>query len=111
MEVQVGPSDQWNYTQEMAMYEDILDAVYVEWTTGSPYVPKILSMHIKRKWIEWAWNIGDPTVWEYAEKDSFPGTVTYHDSIHSPKDFPLPDFTTKKHRICQSEKRSLSVNL
>jgi hypothetical protein len=98
MEVARGPSDKWEYTEASAEREKILDSVFVEWESKEAYIPAVLSMHIKRKWIEWAWQIGDPTVWEYAEKSSFPQTVTYHDSIHSPKDFPIPDMTSKRHK-------------
>lgn len=106
MEQARGASDQWEYTPQMAMYEDVLDAVIVEMPT-SKHTPKVLDMHIQRKWIEWAWEMGDPTVWEYASKDSFPSAVTYHDSIHSPKDFPIPDMKVKKHKVTPRPKKMI----
>lgn len=91
----MGPSDKWEYTALQEHWEKMLDAVYV--IEESPSTPAAIPIHISRKWIEWAWKIGDPTVWKYAEKRSFPEVVTYHDSIHSANDFPIPDTDSKVH--------------
>ena len=75
-----GPSPGW--TQElfdrMAPKEALLDALF-EFNVGKYRQPGALVSHIQRQWVERAWREGDPTVWEFAERESFPSTPVDYD--------------------------------
>ena len=92
MESAVGPSDKWPYNEEIAKRENLIAA---SWNVNTDIMPphRITILHIIRKWMEWAYSNGDPTLWEFANKDSFPGTVHYHNSDHKHEDFQqwIPD--------------------
>ena len=89
MEYGRGASDKWVYQPGDAVMEKLLDRFFV----GEPFQLKRhspnLQVHTMRKWIEWAYRNGDPTVSQVAEAASFPPPyLQYQTSIHSTKDFP-----------------------
>ena len=91
MECSMGPSDKWPYTEQIAIRENLITSMWdVDRDLQLPH--KVATYHIIRKWIEWAYANGDPTVWEYAEEfgedRQLPTkTVHYHNSDHKHEDF------------------------
>lgn len=83
IELRFGRSDQWEKEKVWAgmdQKEELLDAVLEMDTTKHPQ-PGMLVTNIQRKWIERAWREGDPTVWEFAEEESFPSKLVNYDEV------------------------------
>ena len=98
MELNVGPSDKWAYTSEHQRLEYMLDQVFTE-RPEMVNQPACHVIHVQRGWIDFAWRMGDPTVFEFANPHQFqPPPVHYEDSDHKPEDFPifLPDWMTER---------------
>jgi len=89
MEMGRGPSDQWEYTEQMAMKERLLMAAYPEEHFAASKFPQpiMIKMHVWQQWIEWAWEHGDETVHKYIQRPLCPPPVTYHDSDHKAENF------------------------
>ncbi|KKK72500.1 hypothetical protein LCGC14_2903240 [marine sediment metagenome] len=88
MEVRGGPSEKWVYTEADGMLEILLDAFFTKDVHGTPQLA-MCQARAYRLWIEEAFSRKDPTVWKYAEKNSFvqPST-TYEDKKLDVAKFP-----------------------
>ena len=77
-----GPSDLWEYTDNDERLEALLNATFTApIDLGLPPASNVI--RTLRLWIEHAWLRKDPTVWDFAEKSSFPPPpVEYQDSKH-----------------------------
>ncbi len=98
MELAAGPSDKWVHSQEHERLEYMLDQVFVQPPDRTPQ-PAHHVIHVQRMWIERAWQIGDETVFKFADQYQFqPPTVRYEESDHKAEDFPifLPKWMTEK---------------
>jgi len=74
----VGDSSKWEITPEQEFIEDMVDN-YVVHESYSLTQPEHLLWNIKRRWIEFAWEHGDPTYARYTGgKPLYPAYVTYH---------------------------------
>jgi len=74
----VGDSSKWEVTKEQEFIEDLVDE-YVINENLTLRQPEHLVWNIKRRWIEFAWQNGDPTYARYtAGKPLYPPYVTYH---------------------------------
>lgn len=73
MEAYFGPSTEWKNLDfgSNDMKQEMLDALFEYKKVDYPQ-PGALVTHIQKQWIERAWREGDETVWEFAEKESFP---------------------------------------
>jgi len=88
MEHKYGDSDKWTYA--WTGLEAVLDEFFVGNVTLEDQ-PKQVRDAIIHRWIERAWEMGDPSVWKFAKKEHFPGSpVFYERTIHRAKDFELP---------------------
>ncbi len=79
-ELALGPSDKYEWVDGTADLEAaIFNAVDIS-SIGDPLLqPDFLKGHIIRKWIEFAWDRGDPTALMFNDNDPlFPPSVTYH---------------------------------
>lgn len=84
-----GASDQWKRNEREDIAEKLLNSLYVP-GPNDIINPAPSVVRVQRLWIEYAWQRNDPTVWEFAEKESFPaGPVAYERSEHKSEDFPL----------------------
>ena len=74
----IGPSDQWVVTEEQEAFEELVEARFV---MDVPVLtqPRHVKYHVKQRWIEEAWKIGDETVHEFIDKPLYPPYVTYHE--------------------------------
>ena len=82
MERALGPTKQYKKPPDQDHWEKMIESHVV--MTCSPTVgqPEFLKRHLRRRWIEFAWRNGDPTVYEYTGgKDVFAPLDTYHDEI------------------------------
>lgn len=93
MEMGKGPSDKWVYTPQMAMTEKMLLSMYKleHYAAPASQQPVAVKMDVIQRWIEWAWEHGDPTVHEFINRPLCPPPVTYHDSDHKVEMFEEPD--------------------
>lgn len=79
----VGPSDQWAITDEQNVVEDLIER-YMVVDEMNLRQPDHLIWSIKRRWIEFAWENGDPTYALYTGgKPIYPPYVTYHPPIET----------------------------
>ena len=79
MELTCGPSDTWEITANQLRVEKMINQVMVRDPYQGPMPPHVVT-HTLRKWIEFAYSIGDPTVFEYTGgKPLYRPPVTYHD--------------------------------
>jgi hypothetical protein len=81
MEHLVGPSDQWEISEEQKVVESLIEA----WTVSEKDVseqPEPVIWNVKRRWIEWAFAHGDETYKQVTGgKSIVPGYVTYHQGV------------------------------
>jgi hypothetical protein len=78
MELQVGPSDQWELNDEYLQIEQLAWNM-LAFTPQLAMQPKHHVDHIYTKWIEFAEAAGDPTVLMYTDgRHIHPEFVTYH---------------------------------
>ena len=87
MELALGPSDSWEYTEGNAAFEALLDSTYDDPPNELPH-PAVLKTHVMKKWIQEAWKNNDPTVAKFISQPIVAPLITYNKSIHSEKDFP-----------------------
>lgn len=74
----LGDSSKWQITPEQEFLEDLIDSYFVS-ESFLLHQPEHIIWHIKRKWIEWAWQYGDNTYLRYTGgKPLYPAYVTYH---------------------------------
>lgn len=79
MELAIGPSDKWTYTEKDEKFEALLDSVWND-PPQQPEQPANLKLHIQKRWVRWAYAHGDSTWKDFVS----PGTklglepVTYH---------------------------------
>lgn len=82
MENRVGPSDKWAYPKVQDAVEDALDELFVI-DHAVTKQPELLKLHIIRRWIEYAWSVGDETVRKFSENQDLSygviPTVTYQE--------------------------------
>jgi len=79
MEHRFGPSNAWKSAPQADKVEDELNALF-DWNETYYPQPENLKVNILRSWVEYAWANGDQSVWEYADKASFPpSVVTYNE--------------------------------
>ena len=73
-----GDSTKWKITPEQEFIEDLIADYVVSENFKIPQ-PDHLKWNVKRRWIEWAWQNGDPTYALYTDgKPLYPSYVTYH---------------------------------
>jgi len=90
MEYGAGSSDKWIYGPEHRILEDLLDKFFIGEPMELSKNPANLQVHVMKRWVEWAYRNDDQTVWQFAERASFPKKyVRYDDSLHTPRDFPV----------------------
>ena len=88
MEFHHGPSDKWQYKWQGI--EAQLDNLIVGQVSLEDHGEEAKRLIVQR-WIEKAWEESDPSVWDFASKESFPdGPVNYARSIHRAQDFVWP---------------------
>jgi len=84
MELTCGPSDKWELTANQLRVEKMINLVMVRDPYQGPMPPHVVK-HTLRKWIEFAYSIGDKTVFEYTGgKPLYRPVVTYHDKAAEP---------------------------
>jgi hypothetical protein len=85
-EMKVGPSDEWEITDEQRHIEALID----RWVVQDPMVqeqPDYLVNRIHRRWIEFAFAAGDETYAHFTDgKPVHPDYVTYHHLAEESKD-------------------------
>lgn len=91
MELMLGPSDKWQYTEQMQRFEQLLDTTFVDPSKQFP-TPPVEKTKIMREWIEFAWEIYDPTFSLYSDLPPKRRLLNYVGTIHSEKDFPIPNY-------------------
>ena len=81
MEAGCGPSDKWEVTEDQLRLEMLIkDHFAIDSTLISQSEDAI--EHVKQTWIDFAWDRGDPTVYEYLDGEPLhPPYVTYHHLI------------------------------
>jgi hypothetical protein len=74
-----GPSDQWKVDEDQQKLESLVN-YYVLADDLNREQFEHLQRHVKKRWIEFAWDRGDPTVLEFANRNEigFKPYVTYH---------------------------------
>lgn len=73
----VGDSDEWEITDEQRMIEGLLDRWLVVDDIEHKQAEKLIH-HVHRKWIEWAYAMGDPTYSQFTGgKPLYPPYKTY----------------------------------
>jgi hypothetical protein len=78
-EMELGPSDKWIQTKEQMALEKIISKHVHVVSLGQPNVNK---PHVVKEWIEQAYSLGDPTVWQFNDnKPFFKDYVTYHKEV------------------------------
>lgn len=81
-----GPSDKWIITEQQNRIEDLV-ARWVSIDDRDIEQPKNLIWNIQRRWIEWAWQYGDPTYAKYTGgAPLYPPYVTYHPAVRMEDD-------------------------
>jgi len=81
MEHAVGPSDEWEITEAQETIEKLVKEWVVQSERDVPQ-PDPLVWHVKRKWIEFAWQNGDTTYSKFTKgKSLFPAYKTYHNDL------------------------------
>jgi len=98
MENTFGPSDQWKISDQQFQYEKVIGTTYKPVRDLSSQ-PRQIQVNIMQIWVEFAYQHGDPT-WKLFKEDNFnPPPIKYHDSIHSPRDFPIqaPDLQWEQY--------------
>jgi len=84
-EINQGPSDKWDEKfagNKQAQAWEGLIAEHVVVTNGGYKQSDLVKKHIMSKWIDFAWDRGDPTVIGLNDgKPLFPPPVTYHQTI------------------------------
>ena len=74
----VGDSSKWTITPEQNFIEDMIDNYYIN-ENFHLRQPEHIVWNVMRRWIEWAWQNGDPTYAEYTGgKPLHPAYITYH---------------------------------
>ena len=77
-EHEIGDSSKWTVTPEQEFIEDLVESYVVDESLVT-IQPEHLVWNIKRRWIEWAYQNGDPTYARYTGgKPLYPAYVTYH---------------------------------
>jgi len=80
MEMTAGPSDQYELTEEQMQVEALVyECINTDIVNRSQ--PPHAVDYVHARWIEYAYQWGDPTVFEFLEdgRAPFPDLVTYHD--------------------------------
>jgi len=85
MEKMAGPSDKWQYPLTAQIKEQLVRAAYVP-RISHPH-PRMLEVHIEKKWIEWAAAHGDLSYLKEVESPIISPQVFYHESEHKVEDF------------------------
>jgi len=81
MEHFVGPSDKWEVTAEQNAIEDLIDTFVIKPSIELKQPPHI-EWNVKQRWIEFAWQYGDPTYAKYTNGEPlYPKYVTYHPKL------------------------------
>lgn len=98
-ELELGPSDEWVITPEQRQIEASLRAEIaadiLDWDLKPYRQPELLQNFIKKKWIQWAYQNGDPTYLEFTGgKPLHPPAVTYHNSPEAVRKV-MPDSLNK----------------
>ena len=77
MEHGVGPSNEWDVTEEQIRIEKMVVDRFV---TDAQIIQQSEHAvdHVHQTWIEKAYQWGDPTVFEYLDEPLYPDYVTYH---------------------------------
>jgi len=85
----MGGSDRWGeYSDKWNAYEEILNHIFIYPDMKSKPVPWWIEKNIERRWIEWAYEYGDPTYIKYTGVPLTRPLEYYHkDSVHSHTDF------------------------
>jgi len=78
MEHALGRSDKWQVTEEQIELEKLVNNTFVR-QPSSRLQPDIIIQNVHQKWIEFAWDRGDPTVLEFTDGYLlYPPYMTYH---------------------------------
>ncbi len=86
MEVRKGPSENWVYTPEDEMLEQLLDD-FIRMDKIVVDQSPIIQAFVYRNWVKEAFSRGDPTVKEFAQMTSFiRGSTTYDDGEQLKRD-------------------------
>jgi len=81
MEHAVGPSDKWEISETQQIIEELINKWVVRDLRDADQ-PEPLVWHVKRKWIEFAYEHGDETYLHVTGgKPIFPAYVTYHNNL------------------------------
>jgi len=96
----VGPSDRWVITPEQNALEDLLESFMVLDNDNLTQQDHLL-WDVQQRWIEWAWQHGDPTYSKYTnEKPIYPPYITYHPDMYG---------NIKKNNLTKENKENGSV--
>ena len=77
-EMRCGPSDKWEMTPQQAHVEAVVNSVFVHDIVARKQPDWAIS-RVHTRWIQWAYAMGDPTVFEYTDgKPLYPPYQTYH---------------------------------
>lgn len=76
-EHKLGASDRWESSPEQQKLEGRIANVFVR-RVPRKLQPEYILEHIHSKWIEFAWDRGDPTVFEFTQKPIYPPYIVYH---------------------------------
>jgi len=98
MELYLGPSNGWEYGEVEEAREKLLDSVWVEPENARELLPPFMKNHIFKRWIEWAWQLGDETWKEFTSNPPYPSLVEYQDSSYKDEDFAKKEDGEKEGR-------------
>ena len=73
----LGPSDKWTVTPQQLEIEGILETLMTKDDIDRRQTDAHL-FYVHRKWIEFAYAVGDPTYREFTDGPLYPDYVTYH---------------------------------
>lgn len=78
MEHGVGPSNEWSVSPAQKQFEDLVKHIFAMDIPVIGQMPHAQD-YVKQLWIEEAYKLGDPTVYEFIDEPLYPGYVTYHE--------------------------------
>lgn len=82
LEREFGPTKKYKKPLDQDHWEKLIRAHVMLVCTPTSGQPEFLKRHIKRRWIEFAWRHGDPTVYEYiGGSDIYEPLDTYHEGV------------------------------